>query len=151
MIPEERPGLGVFLSVVSPVYPAGRGASFIMASSIIPRESCAPARRFPVDAILRDAESASRAPARSSASPVSLHPGHHAWELSKRAQRAVRVINYRGRINWNSFRCGAPNLSRERKFRHPSSFPLLPSPFLFPCPDGSSVRERVFGPSSSRD
>lgn len=45
---------------------------------------------------------------------------YHAWELSKRAQRAVRVVNYRGRINWNSFRYGASNLNRERKFRHPS-------------------------------
>lgn len=43
--------------------------------------------------------------------PFPFSSGYHAWELSKRAQRAVHVINNRGRINWNSFRYCAPNLS----------------------------------------
>jgi len=69
----------VFLPVVSPVHPAGRSASFIMASSIIPREACAPGLQLMPRVRLAPRRDADILPLSSF-----LSSGHHAWELSKR-------------------------------------------------------------------
>lgn len=123
-------GLSVFLPVVSS-YPAGRGASFIMASLDYPMGNMC-ARQFPVDA-----------PSRFSAFDASLfHTCWHGRKLNKRARAAVRVFNYRGRINWNSFRsiwC-AKSLAEIENFD------------AHPLPDGTfGLRKASMSFSSSRD
>lgn len=79
--------------------------------------------------------------------PLLFSSSYPTWELSKRAQRAVRVVNNRDRINWNSFQHSASNLIQERKFRHPSRLLFLSS---CPSPPWTDL-ERIFEFSPSQD